>query len=69
MIIQLDKRYPQTLSAQYKDRTASVGLSIVPTIMANYGAMLYEEQIKAAEDYLKAILYFPKASKSERNKG
>lgn len=65
----LDKKVPETLYAQYKDRKASIGLSIVPQVIEGRDTMLYEEQIKAAEDYLKSILYYPKASKSERNKG
>lgn len=65
----LDKKVPETLYAQYKDRKASIGLSIVPQVIEGRDTMLYEEQIKAAEDYLKSILYYPKASKSERNRG
>lgn len=54
----LDKRIPQTLHAKYKGRKSSVGISIVPKVMENPDTMLYEEQIKSAEDYLKTIIRF-----------
>jgi len=51
----LDIRIPQTLYAEHKDRKAKIGISIVPANMEGK-ILLYEEQIKNAENYLRSLL-------------
>jgi hypothetical protein len=51
----LNTNIPQTLYAKYKDRKVKVGISIVPKNMEGK-ILLYEEQIKNAENYLRNLL-------------